>query len=705
MTSSPIRQVVFLSFLLFAAACSTGKDPTVGDGGSDGCVGSECGSGEDGGGAGKPDGTVCPLSGCPDGGDDEPCGGECAQGEACVDDACCAEENLCGNECCGGTEMCFGNACVTPGVPCVSDEICGAGSYCELGIPGGTNNNGCGGSVQNLGRCLVLPPDCGGAVTSGCVNQACQIQPKAASGFDVEQEWWWGPSNLGTPTQPAKTETAKIDVWSTPAVGRIVDANCDGKVDQSDPPNVVFVSADVTGGTGNDGKYCGHPTIDTCDKGVLRVLNGATGEEAWTLAKIPGSTGFRGVSVALADMNGDDRLDIVAMTAEMKIAVLDHEGQLLFESDTAYSQIETVDALRNMGWGGALSVADIEGDGFPEVAFNTTVWTTKSGQLKHLWTPAGTAISGAWERSSTSFFADVVGDSKLELVTGTALYDATGTPLWRRTDLETVNPTPPNLLISGFAAVADFLMGVSGPEIVLVASGSIYLLNPIDGTTVLGPKVIGTGDGLGGPPTVGDFDGAPNDTSPEIGVATKSQYVVVDPTEVGFADVWAKPVQDVSSSQTGSSVFDFEGDGQVEVVYNDECYVWVFDGKTGAEKAAIPTKSFTASESSIVADVDGDDKAEILVIANGVDDLDWDCSSYAGSPTDNRPAWTYADGVDQQYRGIRAYRDVADGWVGTRSLWNQHAYSVTNICDSSDDACLVDNGYGTVPKTPRKNWN
>ena len=45
--------------------------------------------------------------------------------------------------------------------------------------------------------------------------------------------------------------------------------------------------------------------------------------------------------------------------------------------------------------------------------------------------------------------------------------------------------------------------------------------------------------------------------------------------------------------------------------------------------------------------------------------------------------------------GIWVYRDRADRWVGSRRIWNQHAYFVTNVEED-----------GTIPRTSamRKNW-
>ena len=44
---------------------------------------------------------------------------------------------------------------------------------------------------------------------------------------------------------------------------------------------------------------------------------------------------------------------------------------------------------------------------------------------------------------------------------------------------------------------------------------------------------------------------------------------------------WKRDTEDDSSRVTSSSVFDFNGDGAAEVVYNDECYFRVYDGHDG----------------------------------------------------------------------------------------------------------------------------
>ena len=85
--------------------------------------------------------------------------------------------------------------------------------------------------------------------------------------------------------------------------------------------------------------------------------------------------------------------------------------------------------------------------------------------------------------------------------------------------------------------------------------------------------------------------------------------------------------RDWSSASTGSTVFDFNGDGAAEIVFADEdaLYVWgvdtaswldpwerLYDNLTDSNH-----RSWTIHEYPVVADVDGDGKSEIVVMNSG----------------------------------------------------------------------------------------
>jgi PKD repeat protein len=129
---------------------------------------------------------------------------------------------------------------------------------------------------------------------------------------------------------------------------------------------------------------------------------------------------------------------------------------------------------------------------------------------------------------------------------------------------------------------------------------------------------------------------------------------------------WSAATSDRSSSVTGSSVFDFDGDGSAEVVYADEYFLCIYRGTDDQVLFETPVGSRTRLELPVIADVDNDNNAEIVVAANN-------------------------DLFHGPYHGILVFCDANDTWVNTRKIWNQHAYNVTNVNDD-----------GTIPQYAAK---
>lgn len=608
---------------------------------------------------------------------------------------CCDKaEDVCNGHCCTGGSVCLFDKCVVPGKPCHTANDCGPGQYCETALgdmpDGGPADAGPDGSlctqpVPLEGKCLDLPPICMGDAGSdgGCVEK-CEYHPKPGQ-LNAVPKWTWGPNAVHRPNLR--------DVWSTPTVGRVFDSNCDGKVDELDSPNVIFVSGkgiDAMTGKGTCCQ-CTNTTPTACHTGELRMLDGRTGQEIWSLDDAGGgSAGFAGFSIAIGDIDGDGRMDIVAATGEGYVVMIDANGKVVRTSD------KPIPGNGNgaFGWGGGLAIADMDGDGYPEIAFGATVFSTKNNAITLQWTGAG-GIGGGGVSEALSTFVDLDGaaDNHLELLAGNYAYKADGSVLWKRTDLP-----------DGFPGVGDFNLD-GKPDVVLVAQGKLWILEGATGNTELGPVTL-PGIGSGGPPTIADFDG---DGKPEIGVAMATFYSMLKPDYAGMKIdvVWQTPNHDLSSSVTGSSVFDFEGDGKAEVIYGDECFLWVFDGQTGAVRFATSHTSFTGTEASVVADVDGDGHAEILMVTNSADpsNAGWKCMDANGTPvTLNGAQWVPGPDLGQSYRGIVAFGDASSSWVGTRTLWTEHTYHVSNVCDDRDTACDPPNVYGSIPKTEKRNW-
>ncbi|MBI4704115.1 MAG: VCBS repeat-containing protein [Deltaproteobacteria bacterium] len=618
-------------------------------------------------------------------------GGVCLQGKCCP-----MADKVCGEKCCAEAQVCLFEQCLEPGAACFSAADCAEGEYCEPALgekpeaDGGADDGGadagdsdggkCTQALPPSGRCVPLPPVCGEGEEpdAGSCIPKCEYHPPAGK-LNAVRKWQWGydPPPVEYPNH--------ADVWATPTVARIYDANCDGKVDMTDPANVIFVS----GNAKNTCCSCSGDPVSTCLTGVLRLLDGKSGKEIWSLAKPPppGQHGFAGMSVAVGDVDGDKRLDILAMTGNGYIAMVDAEGNVKRMSDKAVAGV----GAGAFGWGAGLAVADMDGDGFVEIAFGRTLYTTTNDAITWLWYGSG-GWGGYGGNEALSHFADLDLDGQLELVAGSTAYRKDGTMLWNNGNAD------------GFTAVADF-DGNGTPELVVIFNGTARLLEGATGKLLLGPLTL-PGSQSGGPPTVADFDG---DGKPEIGVAQANLYSMIKPN---FADkkidvVWTQKNHDFSSSVTGSSVFDFEGDGKAEVIYNDECYLWVYDGQFGDVLFVSFTQSFTATEANALADVDGDGHADILLIANGASPNNWTCAHHDAPGKvihgHEYPVWEKPQG-GPHYRGITAFQDSANSWVGTRTLWNEHTYHVTNICDPRDSACAPGAYYGQIPAKEKKNW-
>ncbi|MCK5689184.1 VCBS repeat-containing protein, partial [Myxococcota bacterium] len=130
---------------------------------------------------------------------------------------------------------------------------------------------------------------------------------------------------------------------------------------------------------------------------------------------------------------------------------------------------------------------------------------------------------------------------------------------------------------------------------------------------------------------------------------------------------WSVAISDQTGA-SGPTTFDFEGDGKAEVVYADEGAVYIFDGLTGASKYEAPRSSRTITDNPVIVDVDNNGHADILLCMEST-------SSLLGM------------------YGLIAYSNIKENWVGTRRVWNQHTYHITNISES-----------GVVPAFEGKGW-
>jgi hypothetical protein len=396
----------------------------------------------------------------------------------------------------------------------------------------------------------------------------------------------------------------------TPLVANLTDDNVDGEINLCDTPDILIV---------------GSP--DWYMHGHMALLDGETGTPHFQFTELSNWA----VTPAIGDIDGDGIGEIVGSNLVNGISMLaawEHDGALKWTS------------THNIQGEYSVALADLDTDGDVEIIVGGTV-ADHDGNV--LFTvpdpPTGWAATTA---------ADLDDDGDLEIVLGRSAYHHDGAQYF----LNNAAPT-------GMPQVAD-LDDDGLPEILILPGfGSGLTVLEHDGTT----KYIGVAPtpdyDWRRPAAIHDLDG---DNVSEIAVSSNATYGVY---EGDASIVWTAPVTDASGLASGTA-FDFLGDGIAEAIYGDEYNLFVF-GDAGEVLLQSPRSSGTLIEYPVVADVDNDGSAEIVIVSN--------------------------EAFGSQTPLLQVVKDVDDRWIQPRRIWNQHTYHVTNV---REDA--------TIPQHEPKHW-
>ncbi|MBI2373523.1 MAG: choice-of-anchor D domain-containing protein [Deltaproteobacteria bacterium] len=452
------------------------------------------------------------------------------------------------------------------------------------------------------------------------------------STFSPVVDWSWTGSTF---------EPASRNVWMTPMVANLTDDDLDGRIDENDIPEVVFTTFDAIPATSANGSQ----------PGVLRIVSGDDGREILSLDQ---PRFAESAQLAIGDLDGDGEVEIVGskwiqtppggpglfgMYTTGTLIAINAQGRVLWESEP-WSWPDQI--LWNAS---APALADLDGDGFSEVVFGREVFD-HTGKL--LW--RGAASMAATAGGPHSVVADLDLDGRPEVLAGDTAYRHDGTVLWQA--MEGGRPLGDGGTSIGWLDPLD-----THPSVVFDTGNTIHAVD-WTGQVIwsMSPNSRGPTSTL---PVLADFDG---DGADEVAVADGKFVHVYD----GDGDeLWSAVAQDETCCP-GVSAFDFEGDGAYELLLNDYGHVYVFRGATGQQIFIAPRPNQTNYEVPVVADVDKDGHAEIIVANDG--------GSVFGGGTGG---------------GVTVYSNTGDNWVSAPPIWNQQAFHGGNVHPS-----------GAIPRQP-----
>lgn len=610
---------------------------------------------------------------------------------------------------CSDGLVCRHEACVPSPTACAANPDCTGDQYCDVAAK----------------ECLPW-----GVGPGGASDGACAATPAPGAFFPTLQCAWPGPP-VNDPFP------GHGNVLATPMVAAL---------DDPATPSIVFTAYNNTDDHG--GESCAG--TDPRFYGVIRILDGRTCEQRATIAS-PSVIGS--APVAIGDLGGDDATpEIVGARSQGGLVAFTHKAtgwQVLWQTETTL-------AAGQCDWAGP-AIHDLDDDGAPEVIFYGAVYNGQTGAAidESLATtvdaigvgyiPVVADVDGdgapelvtgknlyAWDKALHRWAAPRVlpASNGLVAVGDFGTFPVIGQDDRARTD------------------------GIA--EVVVVNQGTVHVLN-LAGHEVFQANFRDRDGGAeGGPPALADFDG---DGRIEIGSAGKTGYHVFDlDCRTGAGQpaldartcaalssdgvLWVSPTSSRAGNLASSSAFDFDGDGRAEVVHGDQCFTRIYDGANGAVLYARARTSCLWYENPIVADSDGDFNAELIATSNRACNLacpeldpqfdgvacvdDGDCSlttrcgreqpgdaigrcrcavdADCGDGFACRDPAAGASPVGKVCRavhaatasgGVQVLADSVDRWIAARPIWNQHAYSVTNI----DVA-------GKVPATSqwKRNW-
>lgn len=345
--------------------------------------------------------------------------------------------------------------------------------------------------------------------------------------------------------------------------------------------------------------------IDTVNSWI-RVYDPRTWEVVWESASELRAT----TATAVADLDGDGFPEIVGHgSAEAPgIHAYDRFGTKIWTS-TDFPAI--------LGYNyGTINIADIDADGTAEIIASNYV-------LDHLGNVEWIAASVPWH-GAENYAVDLDSDGLLEVIISGAIYNSSGQRVYSH--FET----------TGWSLFAN-VDADPEPEFIRSRNDNILRAFDLDGTEIWNVFTASRS----AKPNAADTDG---DGLAEIVIPTRDSLMFYESNgqlRWKFDETLLEP-----SGSTTASFYDINNDGIAEVLYQSTYSFRIFNSVNGNVIYEAPANSATAAEYPIIADLALDGFGEIVVTND---------------------------------HGVQVYKNRHDNWKPARTVWNQHYFYSDNI--------------------------
>ena len=392
--------------------------------------------------------------------------------------------------------------------------------------------------------------------------------------------------------------------------------------------------------------------------GVIRAIDGKDGSEMWNL-EVTG-TALGQYSLAAADLDNNGTVEIIAPISSNQVGIISPQGII----EHAYSTDGTL---------GNIVVGELNtSNPGAEFIMGNTVYGLQ-GPLVKLFPGSDTPLFG-----SDSILFDANKDNQLDILSSGTVYilgQTSESNILNIVDikrLDEISQSSP-----AFAAVADFNLD-SRLDVVQfgadVDSSESVTLSLFDGQSVSDGS---TPDLIFPVPNthrssalaIADLDGNGN---LEIVVSGRESVmafeITVNEGVYSYSEKWRAPISD-RSSKTGISLFDFNGDGKVEVLHNDQESFKIFshDGSLVFSKE---NSNATLWEYPFVADLNGDGNGQVILNAS---------NSWLGDLAINTGL------------SVLENANTSCKFAPATKVWNQHSFSGANINQDGTIPTQLDN--------------